>query len=100
MSYDHRHLLLLSLKRFDEACSHLHRARKLFELLHDSVRCAQVDETLAQLYIASDRYDLAERAINLSIDTLEISGEDAFLVEALTTRAGIVLCRFRKKKRS
>ena len=35
---------------------------------HNSVRCAQVDETLAQLYMASDRYDLAERAINLSMD--------------------------------
>lgn len=93
---NNRGLLLLSLQRFDEACSYLLRARKLFELLHDSVRCAQVDETLAQLYIASEKYDLGERAINLSIDTLEISGEDAFLAEALTTR-GIVLCRLGRK---
>ena len=89
-------LLLSSLSRFDEACGHLHRARQLFELLHDTVRCAQVDETLAQLYLASGRYQLAERAINLSVDTLEISGEDAFLAEALTTR-GIVLCRLGRK---
>ncbi|HEU4870355.1 MAG TPA: ATP-binding protein, partial [Pyrinomonadaceae bacterium] len=89
-------LLLSSLTRFDDACGHLHRARRLFELLHDSVRCAQVDETLAQLYLASGKYHSAERAINLSVDTLEISGEDAFLAEALTTR-GIVLCRLGRK---
>ena len=89
-------LLLSSLKRFDEACGHLDRARRLFRMLSDSVRCAQVDETLAQLYLASGKYDLAESAINFSVDTLEISGEDAFLAEALTTR-GIVLCRLGKK---
>jgi signal transduction histidine kinase/ActR/RegA family two-component response regulator len=89
-------LLLSSLNRFDEACSHLDRARRLFEMLNDSVRCAQVDETLAQLYLASEKYDLAECAINLSVETLEVSGEDAFLAEALTTR-GIVLCRLSRK---
>ena len=50
-------------------------------MLHDNVRRAQVDETLAQLYLASQRYDLAQHAINLSIDTLESSGEEAFLAE-------------------
>ena len=89
-------LLLSSLKRFNEACRHLDHARRLFEMLHDSVRCAQVDETLAQLHLASEHYDVAERAINLSVDTLESSGEDAFLAEALTTR-GIVLCRLGRK---
>jgi len=88
--------LLSTLRRFDEACLHLDKARNLFERLHDHVRCAQVDETLAQLYLASEKYELAERAINLSVDTLEISGEDAFLAEALTTR-GLVLCRLGKR---
>jgi signal transduction histidine kinase/ActR/RegA family two-component response regulator/predicted negative regulator of RcsB-dependent stress response len=88
--------LLSSLGRFGEACVHLDRARRLFETLHDNVRRAQVDETLAQLYLASQRYDLAQHAINLSIDTLESSGEEAFLAEALITR-GIVLCRLGKK---
>jgi signal transduction histidine kinase/CheY-like chemotaxis protein len=78
------------------ACFHLDKARRLFEVLNDNVRRAQVDETLAQLYLASERYDLAEQAINLSVETLESSGEDAFLTEALTTRA-IVLCRLGKK---
>lgn len=88
--------LLSSLKRFDDACIHLDRARRLFEMLHDNVRRAQVDETLAQLYLASEKYDLAERSINSSVDTLETSGEEAFLAEALITR-GIVLCKLGKK---
>ena len=88
--------LLSTLKRFDDACQHLERARRLFDMLQDSVRRAQVDETLAQLYLTSERYELAERSINLSVDTLEISGEEAFLVEALTTR-GLVLCRLGKR---
>ena len=88
--------LLSSLKRFDEACGHLDTARRLFEMLNDKVRLAQVDETLAQVYLASERYDLAERAINRSVATLETSGEEAFLAEALTTR-GIVLCRLARK---
>ena len=92
---NHGHLLS-SLERFDEACQHLHTARRLFEMLNDNVRLAQVDETLAQVYLASQRYDLAEQAINRSIDTLETSGEEAFLAEALTTR-GIVLCRLARK---
>jgi signal transduction histidine kinase/ActR/RegA family two-component response regulator len=60
------------------------------------VRRAQVDETLAQLFLASGEFNLAENAINLSVNTLEMSGEDAFLAEALTTR-GQVLCRLNKK---
>ena len=94
---ENNHGYLLSfLKRFDEACLHLEKARRLFEMLNDNVRRAQVDETLAQLHLASERYDLAEEAINLSVETLEISGEEAFLAEALTTR-GIVLCRLGRK---
>ncbi|HJT30399.1 MAG TPA: ATP-binding protein [Pyrinomonadaceae bacterium] len=88
--------LLSSLNRFEEACIHLDKARRLFEILNDHVRRAQVDETLAQLHLASKRYDLAEQAIDLAVDTLESSGEEAFLAEALITR-GIVLCRLGKK---
>jgi signal transduction histidine kinase/ActR/RegA family two-component response regulator len=56
-----------------------------------------VDETLAQLYVASGKYDLAEQAIHLSVETLEINGEEAFLAEALTTR-GLVLCHLARKQ--
>lgn len=93
---NHGHLLSF-INRFDEACLHLDKARRLFEGLHDNVRRAQVDETIAQLYVASNKYELAERSINLSVNTLEGSGEDAFLAEALITR-GIVLCRLGRKQ--
>ena len=55
---------------------HLQRARKLFDDLGDSVPRAQVDETLAQLYLASEQYEAAERSIKLAVGTLETSGED------------------------
>jgi signal transduction histidine kinase/FixJ family two-component response regulator len=84
--------LLLTLKRLDEAQVHLKRAREVFDGLGDSVGCAQVDETLAQLHLASEQYGLADRAVRLAVNTLETSGEEALLAEALTTH-GLVLCR-------
>ena len=51
-----------------------------------------MDETLAQLYLASENYESAERSIKLAVNTLEGSGEDALLAEALTTQ-GLILCR-------
>ena len=89
---NNRGYLLLSLNRFPEAQMHLQRARRLFSELSDSVGCAQVDETLAQLYLTSGKYDLADTAIKLAVTTLEGSNEDALLAEALTTQ-GLVLCR-------
>jgi signal transduction histidine kinase/ActR/RegA family two-component response regulator len=88
--------LLSSLKRFDEAQLHLGRARKLFEEFGDQVRRAQVDETSAQLYLASEQYGLAERSVRLAVDTLETSGEEALLAEALTTH-GLALCRLGRR---
>ena len=84
--------LLLSLERFEESQAHLERARTLFSGLGDSIGGAQVDETLAQLHLASNNYELAERAIELAVNTLEGSCEDALLAEALTTQ-GLILCR-------
>ena len=88
--------LLLTLKRFDEAQVHLQRARELFDDLGDSVGCAQVDETLAQLYLASTQHELAERSVRLAVETLETTGESALLAEALTTQ-GLVLCRLGRR---
>jgi signal transduction histidine kinase/ActR/RegA family two-component response regulator len=84
--------LLLTLRRFDEAQSHLNRARDLFGEFGDQVKRAQVDETVAQLYIAREEYKQAESAIRLAVDILEDRGEDALLAEALMTQ-GLVLCR-------
>src|SRR5215213_2010270 len=89
---NNRGYLLLSLERFEESETHLERARTLFSGLGDSIGGAQVDETLAQLHLASNNYELAERAIRLALNTLEGSGEDALLAEALTTQ-GLILCR-------
>ncbi|MGH9959368.1 MAG: ATP-binding protein, partial [Pyrinomonadaceae bacterium] len=88
--------LLLTLKRYDEALVHLKRARELFDELSDSVGCAQVDETLTRLYLASQEYESAERSIRLAVDTLETSGEEALLAEALTTN-GLVLCKLGRR---
>lgn len=88
--------LLLSLKRFDEARVCLSRSRNLFEEFGDQVRRAQVDETIAQLYLGSEQYDLAERAIKQAVSTFEGSSEDALLAEALTTQ-GLILCRLGRK---
>jgi signal transduction histidine kinase/ActR/RegA family two-component response regulator len=65
--------------------------------LGDSIGCAQVDETLAQLYLASTNYDLADSSIRLAVETLEGSGEDVLLAEALTTQ-GLILCRLGQRK--
>ena len=94
---NNRGYLLLSLKRFEKSRSHLERARNLFDELGDTVGCAQVDETLAQLYLASDRHQFAERSIKLAVGTLEGSGEDALLAEALTTQ-GLILCRLAQRQ--
>ena len=88
--------LLSALGRFDEAQLHLERARKLFEELGDQVRRAQVDETLAQLYLASEQYGLAERAVCRAVETMETTGEEALLAETLTTH-GLVLCKLGRR---
>jgi len=88
--------LLLTLRRLDGARTHLQRARELFSDLGDSVGCAQVDETLAQLYLASEQHSLAERSVRLAVDMLETTGENALLAEALTTQ-GLVLCRLGRR---
>ncbi|HEY6118652.1 MAG TPA: ATP-binding protein [Pyrinomonadaceae bacterium] len=89
---NNRGYLLSTLGRFGEAAKHLERARRLFDELGDDVRRAQVDETLAQMHLASNNFDSARHCIKLAVDTLETSEEDAFLAEALTTQ-GMVLCR-------
>jgi tetratricopeptide (TPR) repeat protein len=84
--------MLLTLNHLDEAETHLNRARKLFDRFADRVRRAQVDETLARLHLAANRFDLAEKAVGCAVETLETGGEEALLAEALTTQ-GMVLCR-------
>ena len=94
---NNRGYLLLTLERFGEAQIHLEQARSLFSELTDSIGCAQVDETLAQLHLNSGNYQLAERAIGLAVNALEGIDEDVLLAEALATQ-GLILCRLGRRQ--
>ena len=94
---NNRGYLLLTLERFGEAEICLERARNLFNELMDSIGCAQVDETLAQLHLNSGNYQQAERAIELAVNSLEGIDEDVLLAEALTTQ-GLIFCRLGRRQ--
>ncbi len=83
-------LLLLNLSRFEDAEVHLFNARVLFEAFHDTIRCAQVDDTIARLYLATDRFDLARVAAERAVISLETSDEEALLAEALVTKGTVL----------
>lgn len=87
--------LLLNTGLFDEAEAHLLHARKLFDILNDKIRLAQVDETLAQLYTATTRFELAKQTIERAVTSLEESDEEALLAEALRTKA-LVYCKLHR----
>lgn len=93
---NNRGYLLLSLQRLEESRIHLERARSLFLGLGDLIGCAQVNETLARLHLSSENYEQAQSAIESALNTLEGSGEDALLAEALTTQ-GTIGCRLKHK---
>jgi len=79
--------LLLDLGLYDEAEVHLLCAQNLFAQLEDKIRKAQVDDCLGRLYMATNRFQLAETAIDNAIASLEADDEEALLAEALTTKA-------------
>ncbi len=78
--------LLLNLNAYQEAETHLVRASRLFETFSDAVRGAQVNETLARLYVATKQYKLAHHIINKSVDIFKHTDGEALLAEALTTK--------------
>jgi len=84
--------LLLNLGRFSDAEVRLLNARQLFERLNDNIRRAQVEDTLARLYLATGRIDLAAAAADRAVASLELGDEEALLAEALTTK-GMILCK-------
>jgi len=77
--------LLLNLTAYQESECHLLRSRRLFEVFCDAVRGAQVNETLARLYVATGQYVLAQEAIMDCVKILEHTDGEALLAEALTT---------------
>ncbi|HKR23293.1 MAG TPA: hypothetical protein VJS17_11890, partial [Pyrinomonadaceae bacterium] len=84
--------LLLNTGFPEESEQHLLRARRFFEVLSDSIRRAQVNETLTRLYLSTERYSLAKQTIEDALLTLEMTDAEALLSEALTTN-GIVSSR-------
>jgi len=87
--------LLLIMKEYSEAEFHLLRARRSFDSFHDKIRCAQADDSLAQLYLAQSKFEEAEKTIDRAVRTMEIGDEDALLAEALTTK-GLICCRCKR----
>lgn len=88
--------LLLDLGLYNEAEVHFIYAQNLFVQLEDKIRKAQVDDCLSRLYMATNRLESAETAIDNAITSLEADDEEALLVEALTTKARL----FCKQNRS
>lgn len=88
---------LYKVGRFDEVEPYLMLSRTLFDGLADKVRRAQVDESLAQLHLAAQQFELAEQAIANSVETLETGGEEALLAESLTTQ-GRILSRMGRQR--
>ncbi len=87
-------LLLLNIRAYQESEYHLLRSIRLFEEFSDIVRGAQVNETLATLYVATKQYALAQEAIYKSVKVLEHTDSEALLAEALTTN-GLVESKLR-----
>ena len=79
--------LLLDCGLYDEAEVHFLCAQNLFGQLQDKVRKAQVDDCLGRLYMATNRFEMAETAIDGAVASLEADDEEALLAEALTTKA-------------
>jgi DNA-binding winged helix-turn-helix (wHTH) protein/tetratricopeptide (TPR) repeat protein len=87
--------LLLDLGHYGEAEVHLLRAQRLFGQLEDKIRKAQVDDCLTQLYIATNRFEMAESTVDSAIASLEADDEEALLAEALTTK-GRLFCKLNR----
>ena len=83
---------LLDLGLYDEAEAHLLHAEDLFGRLDDKVRRAQTHDCLSKLYMATDKFELAESAVERAILSLEADDEEAILAEALTTK-GRLFCK-------
>lgn len=85
-------LLLLGRRSYAAAERYLLRARKSLEAFSDTLRGAQLNETLSRLYIGTKEYERAQELIEQAIRVFEHTDAEAILAEALTT-SGIVCSR-------
>jgi len=91
--------LLRELHRFKEAHDYLEQARRLFIRAREKVRVAQVDDTLAQVFIAEGKYKQAELTARTAARSFERAGRHCFLAETLINQ-GIALARMRETARA
>lgn len=88
-------LLLLGRRSYAAAERYLLRARKSLEAFSDTLRGAQLNETLSRLYIGTKEYERAQELIEQAIRVFEHTDAEAILAEALIT-SGIVRSRLGK----
>jgi tetratricopeptide (TPR) repeat protein len=92
-------LILFNLSRFREAHKYLAEARRLSVIIRDKIQTAQIDETRAQVLIAERRLQQAESVARAAVCSLEKSGRQCLLAEALITH-GIALARLGNTERA
>jgi transcriptional regulator with PAS, ATPase and Fis domain len=91
--------LLFKVSKFEEAYEHLGRAHRLFTALKDEVHSAQVKETRARALLEQGRNSEAEKTVRSAVQVLKKGGEQALLVEALTTH-GVALARLGQQEQA
>jgi tetratricopeptide (TPR) repeat protein len=91
--------LFYKLSRFKKAHEHIDHARRLAMSLKDRVLVAQFDESKAQVLIAENRIREAEVVARGAVRTLEKSGQQGLLTDALITQ-GIALARLKRKEQA
>jgi tetratricopeptide (TPR) repeat protein len=91
--------VLRQMARFTEAHKYLGEARRLMAGLKDKVGTAQVDDTRAQVFIAEKKFAEAERVARSAVWSLERSGRQCLLADALITH-GIALARMGQPERA
>ena len=84
--------LLFKLGRFKAASVYLTEARRLAVNAKDKILVAQFDDSLAKLFIATNKLKEAEAAARRSVSVLDKSGHSNTLADSLITY-GIVLAR-------
>ncbi|HXQ37733.1 MAG TPA: tetratricopeptide repeat protein, partial [Anaerolineales bacterium] len=88
--------VLRELRQFLEAQDYLQQARRLMVRVGDKVRVAQIDDSLAQVFIAEGKYEQAECAASRAARSFERSGRKCLLADTLINQ-GIALARMREE---
>lgn len=91
--------VLRELHQLREAHACLEQARRLMVRTGNKVRVAQIDDTLAQLFLAEKKYEQAEATARSAARTFKKAGRQCFLAESLINQ-GIALARLRQPIRA